>query len=507
MATETKIGLALMVLLVGVFGFVFYKKWDEHQKKSLAATDPVQVSEEELTADLGGEEGSTTAPPMDDGFGMPPADTPLTGVVDLDPPVVDDAFGTPPVQEMAPEDPFTSGDQLASATPTIPVSQTDEQTFDLFNPPANEPIDSPPAEPVDSEFDPVPEFDFAPVAEPAAPTVPPMAEPADIPTEVAEAPPAQFEFDPVVTEPTVDTAEEKLVPQEFADTDWSDTPADSPTVADVAPPQQESAPWDEPNFEPTAPPANEIAQQQPPVTPAPGFETSQDPPSLDFEPVEPVTEQDDPFATPQLPVAELEPQSTRPEDSTPAPFYPDQGLAAIHPEQSNIDPTAGTSGVTLGSPTAESEAGIPVYTVQKNDSYWRISKAIYGDARYYLALARFNAKRIPDPKRLRPGMKVLTPKAGVLHEQYPRLTPQDINGDTGEELANGFFINSSGEPAYRVAKNDTLTHIAKNHLGRASRWVQIYEMNRDVIKDVKSIRPGLVLRLPPDASRVRFARN
>ena len=56
---------------------------------------------------------------------------------------------------------------------------------------------------------------------------------------------------------------------------------------------------------------------------------------------------------------------------------------------------------------------------------------------------------------------------------------------------------------YRVGGDDTLTEIAKSHLGRSSRWVQILEMNRNVLQDGNSLKIGTVLKLPADASRVQ----
>ena len=54
-----------------------------------------------------------------------------------------------------------------------------------------------------------------------------------------------------------------------------------------------------------------------------------------------------------------------------------------------------------------------------------------------------------------------------------------------------------GERSYTVEKGDTLSKIAKDHLGQASAWKQIFEANRDVLDDPDRIFPGQVLKLPP----------
>ena len=61
---------------------------------------------------------------------------------------------------------------------------------------------------------------------------------------------------------------------------------------------------------------------------------------------------------------------------------------------------------------------------------------------------------------------------------------------------------SSPQPAapaatsYTVARGDTLSAIAKKHLGNANAWREIFEANRDTLKDPDKIQPGQVLKIP-----------
>ncbi len=52
------------------------------------------------------------------------------------------------------------------------------------------------------------------------------------------------------------------------------------------------------------------------------------------------------------------------------------------------------------------------------------------------------------------------------------------------------------QQTYTVEKGDTLSRIAKQHLGDANAWKQIFEANRDVLNDPDKIQPGQVLKLP-----------
>jgi LysM repeat protein len=49
---------------------------------------------------------------------------------------------------------------------------------------------------------------------------------------------------------------------------------------------------------------------------------------------------------------------------------------------------------------------------------------------------------------------------------------------------------------YTVKAGDTLSAIAKAHLGNASAYMRIFELNKDQLTDPNKIQPGQVLRLP-----------
>jgi len=56
--------------------------------------------------------------------------------------------------------------------------------------------------------------------------------------------------------------------------------------------------------------------------------------------------------------------------------------------------------------------------------------------------------------------------------------------------------NRAPERTHTVVKGDCLWNIAKKHLGNASRWTEIYDLNRDIIRNPNLIYPGQVLKLP-----------
>lgn len=49
---------------------------------------------------------------------------------------------------------------------------------------------------------------------------------------------------------------------------------------------------------------------------------------------------------------------------------------------------------------------------------------------------------------------------------------------------------------YTVKAGDTLSKIAKEHLGSANSYMAIFEANRDQLTDPDKIKPGQVLKIP-----------
>jgi LysM repeat protein len=55
---------------------------------------------------------------------------------------------------------------------------------------------------------------------------------------------------------------------------------------------------------------------------------------------------------------------------------------------------------------------------------------------------------------------------------------------------------TSGATTYTVKPGDTLSKIAKEHLGNANAYTAIFEANRDQLTDPDKIKPGQVLKIP-----------
>jgi nucleoid-associated protein YgaU len=56
--------------------------------------------------------------------------------------------------------------------------------------------------------------------------------------------------------------------------------------------------------------------------------------------------------------------------------------------------------------------------------------------------------------------------------------------------------SSTATRIYVVVSGDSLSKIAKREYGDANKWKQLFEANRDIIKDPNLIYPGQKLKLP-----------
>jgi nucleoid-associated protein YgaU len=71
---------------------------------------------------------------------------------------------------------------------------------------------------------------------------------------------------------------------------------------------------------------------------------------------------------------------------------------------------------------------------------------------------------------------------------------QDIVADI--QVAPSSAPAAPAARTYTVKAGDTLSAIAKAHLGSAGAYMKIFELNKDQLTDPDKIKPGQVLRLP-----------
>lgn len=141
------------------------------------------------------------------------------------------------------------------------------------------------------------------------------------------------------------------------------------------------------------------------------------------------------------------------------------------------------------------------YAVQPNDSYWTISQKVYGKGGYFKAIYEHNKTKFPQADKLQVGDVLAVPPPAVLEQTYPDLCPKVRSKVAG--VGGGAMIQTSAQRApagsrvYVVEEGDTLFDIARYELGKASRWGEIYDLNRETLgEDFDYLQPGTQLVLP-----------
>ncbi|MGB2987735.1 MAG: tail protein X [Phycisphaerae bacterium] len=151
-------------------------------------------------------------------------------------------------------------------------------------------------------------------------------------------------------------------------------------------------------------------------------------------------------------------------------------------------------------PTRSPTPAHPVrYTVVPGDALCKIAAAHYGSESAAIINAIFEANRsvLSSPDMLRVGVELTLPVI------------DGVNGSSGGESAAGPRIAARVQepvstPApeqglfrwYQIKKKDRYMSIAREQLGSASRWREIYELNNDKFPDPQRIQWGVRIKLP-----------
>jgi nucleoid-associated protein YgaU/transposase len=165
---------------------------------------------------------------------------------------------------------------------------------------------------------------------------------------------------------------------------------------------------------------------------------------------------------------------TPPTPPAPQPGTLLEGPAA--PAATTSDPsTATASTATLAAASAQ----VLQYTVQPGDTLTAVARRFYGDTAATDRIVETNlGQPMPDGRSFADANQILP--GWVLTLPQPAQSAYERDGQCW----------------YIVQPGDALSTIAARLLGSASRWPQLYALNRDRIEDPSRIRVGQVLQLP-----------
>ena len=128
------------------------------------------------------------------------------------------------------------------------------------------------------------------------------------------------------------------------------------------------------------------------------------------------------------------------------------------------------------------------HTVERGDTLAILAEVYYGSQRYTGLILGANPQ-VTDPNRLLVGT--------VLH-----IPPLDAPSPSPSQPSSGSATPSASPTnTYTVKDGDTFYGIARDMLGAAARWTELFELNKDLVDgDPTKLRPGQVIKLPPKAT-------
>ncbi len=237
------------------------------------------------------------------------------------------------------------------------------------------------------------------------------------------------------------------------------------------------------NPRPAAAPAHRVGPAAPPPSEIPTIAT---PEELDAEPAAP-----EPIREPP-PIMPL--QTALAVDHEPAhrPIgFPLGQPAAQAPQdprdpEPQADPAPLEPPARLTPPPIRTTAGPTYHMVQPGQTLFEIAEEYYGDGELWRHIAANNPGRVRSNGHVNQHVRLLIP-------QRPDA-PAVSAGSPAEPRRT---VQTS-----RVTVNagDTLSAIARRHLGDASRWDELLDANRDQLDRPEDLRSGMTLRLPSGES-------
>jgi len=141
--------------------------------------------------------------------------------------------------------------------------------------------------------------------------------------------------------------------------------------------------------------------------------------------------------------------------------------------KAKIQEAAAKPASTPAQPARVEKPATPVgqtYVVKAGDSLSKIAQAVYGDLNRWREIYEANKDKIPNPNVIEVGQELVLPSGGQAAQAETRI--------------------------YEVKAGDSLSKIAQTVYGQASRWEEIFQANKDQIKDPAMIHPGQKLRIP-----------
>ncbi len=152
----------------------------------------------------------------------------------------------------------------------------------------------------------------------------------------------------------------------------------------------------------------------------------------------------------------------------------------------NPPPSGPSSAKSDPAPADARTASTDTHKVQPGDTLATLAQTYYGSSKYARILAEANPQ-IGDQSRLAVGTIV----------KIPALPPDADSKVATAAPSKAGKTTAGGKRTYKVQAGDSFYRIAKDQLGNASRWKELYALNKNVVHgDPTQLQVGQTLVLP-----------
>jgi nucleoid-associated protein YgaU len=146
-------------------------------------------------------------------------------------------------------------------------------------------------------------------------------------------------------------------------------------------------------------------------------------------------------------------------------------------------------GTTTATGTHAPAGPMETHRIQPGDTLATLAQSYYGSPKYATFLLESNPE-LKDPARPAVGTTIRIPPKP---EGSPAEASRTVRG-TGEPSAADA---AGGGRTYRVKPGDSFYSIAKKELGDASRWKELFALNKQAVKgDATNLQIGQIVKLP-----------
>ncbi len=179
-------------------------------------------------------------------------------------------------------------------------------------------------------------------------------------------------------------------------------------------------------------------------------------------------------------------------------YRPDNG-ATTHREQPGAVPSP-----PRATPDSTSRQTRSVrHTVVSGDTLSKIAATHYGSRSATVISAIFDTNRsvLSSPDVLRVGVELTLPVINGFDLRSGGGATYAVRTTSSPSRGGPTAVQTNRSPFqwYQIKKNDRYISIAREQLGSASRWREIYELNKDKFPDPQQIREGVRIKLPVTA--------